>query len=189
MIGLGIVIGILLILYLSAPRVVEFIPHSGSSGVSSMTGLQLRFNRPMDSGTVESRLRIEPERRGVMYWSDQTLIFEPEQPWPSASTVTVTLLGGSRGLNRIPMLGSRSWSFQVGEASLVYLWPGDGKGDLYQVALAPNAQPQKLTDSDLGIQDYSVSADGTLLIYSAYATGGGTELHIYDMIRKEDRLA
>ena len=188
MIGTGIVIGIILILVISAPRVAEFLPSSGSSAVSSMARLSLSFNRPMDSLTVESRLLIEPDQPGIMYWSEQTLIFEPEEPWPADSTVTVTLSGGGRGLNRLPMLGRRSWSFEVGKPSLVYLWPGEGKSELYQVALEPGAEPLQLTESEFGVQEYSVSADGALLIYSAHASQGGTELRVYDLISKEDRL-
>jgi Tol biopolymer transport system component len=40
----------------------------------------------------------------------------------------------------------------------------------------------------MGIQDFHVSLDGDLLIFSAHASGGGTELRVYDLISKEDRL-
>ena len=187
-VGAGILVGATMIFALSTPRVAEFLPSSGSRAVSSMARLSLSFNRPMEPLTIESRLLIEPERPGLMYWSDQTLIFEPEEPWPADSTVTVTLVGGGRGINRLPMLGRRSWSFEVGKPSLVYLWPGEGKSDLYQISLEPGADPQQLTDSELGVQEYSVSVDGALLIYSAHTDHGETELRVYDLISKEDRL-
>jgi Tol biopolymer transport system component len=187
-IGIGIVIGMMLILITLAPRVTAFSPTSGSMGVSSMTHLTIRFNRPMSTLSVESRLQIEPALPGKLYWKEQDLIFVPDKPWPTGSTVNVTLLGGARGENRLPMIGRWSWSFDVGQPSLVYLWPGDGKSELYQMSLGPEVKPVPLTDSELGIQDYHISAEGSLLIYNAYAAGGGTEIHAYDMISKDDRL-
>ncbi len=187
-IGLGIAIGIVLILVLNLPRVVEFTPSPGSEGVSSMARVRLRFNRPMESLSVEGRLQINPDIPGIIYWEGQTLIFEPGTPWPAGSTVTVSLTGGSRALNRLPMLGKRDWSFNVGQPSLVYLWPGEGHGELYQASLDSEADPRQLTSSEFGVQDFSVSSDGALLIYTAYAEGGSTELRAYDLISKQDTV-
>jgi Tol biopolymer transport system component len=187
-IGIGIVIGIMLVLGILAPRVTSFSPPSGSMGVSSMTRLTIRFSRPMSALSVVSRLQIEPALFGKLYWDGQVLIFEPDKPWPAGSTVKVTLLGGSQAENRLPMLGRRIWSFEIGQPSLVYLWPGEGKSELYQTSVEPGAQPVQLTDSEKGIQDYHMSVDGSLLIYNAYAAGGGTEIRAYDMISKNDRL-
>jgi Tol biopolymer transport system component len=185
---LGIIIGIVLILVISAPRVEEFNPPPGSDNVSSMSRISMRFSRPMNTLTVESRLQIDPAQSGKSYWDGQTYTFEPNDPWPANSTVNVTLSSGSLGANRLPMIGQRSWTFSVGLPSLVYLWPGEGKSDLYQIALEPESEPKQLTESELGILDYSVGQDGSLLVYSANRLDGGTELHAYDLISSDDRV-
>lgn len=185
---LGILIGMLLILVISAPRVEEFSPSPGSENVSSMSRISMRFSRPMNTLTVESRIEIDPARSGKFYWDGQTLTFEPNEPWPANSTVDVTLSGGSQGVNRLPMIGQRSWTFAVGRPSLVYLWPGDGKSDLYQITLEPESEPIRITESEMGLLDYSVGQDGSMLVYSANRVDGGTELHAFDLISSDDRI-
>ena len=152
-----------------------------------MTRVSLQFSQPMDPGTVEGRLVLEPEQAGRLYWDGQAMIFEPDIPWPAGLSVTVTLQAGARGMNKLPMLGSRTWSFKVGEASLVYLWPGEGKSELYRLSL-DGSEPLPLTHSDRGIQEFSIRADGAILVYSAAAPAGGTELHELDLISEADRL-
>jgi Tol biopolymer transport system component len=187
-IGAGILIGITLILMVAMPRVDFFSPAPGSANVSSLSRISIRFNRPMAPLSVESRMRIDPEQSGKYYWDGQTLFFEPDEPWPSGSSVEVTLPGGSKGLNGLPMIGERRWRFDVGLPSLVYLWPGEGKSDVFRWPLDAADEPIQLTESETGVLDYSISLDGTLLIYVADRLSGGTEVHALDLIAMDDRL-
>lgn len=187
-IGAGILIGVALIITINAPRVVEFSPSDSEGSVSSLSRLRLRFNRPMMDLSVEARIQIDPVLPGRFYWEEETLIFEPDIPWPADSTVTVRLLAGSQGTNRVPMLRQRRWSFRVGLPRLIYLWPGNGKSDLYQLALQPGSEPVQITESEAGVTDYTTSTDGALVIYSAHLEGGGAELRAFDMIAREDRI-
>ena len=116
----------------------------------------MQFNQPMNTITVEARIQIDPAQPGMFYWDEQTFTFEPEEPWPANSTVNVTLSGGSQGTNRLPMIGQRHWSFDVGLPNIVYLWPGEGKSELYRVGLEPESEPIQITESEMGILDYSI---------------------------------
>ncbi len=187
-ISFGVVIGAVLILLISGPRVEAFFPLPGGDSVSSLSRIQIQFNRPMDKLSVESRIQIDPDTKGIFYWDGQSLLFEPAQPWPPDSTVTITLRGGSSGTNRVPMIGQRQWSFNVGLPSLVYLWPAEGKSELYRVSLQPESEPQRIFESETGVLEYSATLDGSLLIYVSNRDGGGTELHALDMISRTDRL-
>jgi Tol biopolymer transport system component len=187
-IAVGIIIGMLLILVISAPRVEDFSPSPGSKSASSMSRISLLFNQPMNTLTVEARIQIDPAQPGKFYWDGQIFTFEPDEPWPVDSTVNVTLSGGSQGTNRLPMIGQRHWAFGVGLPNLVYLWPGEGKSELYRIALEPESEPIQITESEMGVMDYSVSQDGSLLIYCSNHIGGGTELHAYDLISSDDLL-
>jgi WD40 repeat protein len=183
----GVLLGLLLILVLNSPRVIEFSPRSGGADVSSMTQVRISFSRPMQKLSVQARLNFEPSIPGIFTWEEETLIFEPETPWPSGTQVEVTLQGGAQGSNRVPMLGRRNWSFNIGQPRLIYVWPSEGKSDLYQFSLDSEAEPEPLTQSEYGILEYSLSQDGSLLVYSAYAEDGGTELRLLDMIAKQDQ--
>ncbi len=58
---------------------------------------------------------------------------------------------------------------------LVYLWPADGTADLY--ALDPvSGVVQRLTEG-AGILEYSISSDGTSILFSASTTKGSSHLY------------
>jgi dipeptidyl aminopeptidase/acylaminoacyl peptidase len=166
----------------AAPRVLEVRPTPNKGPIPAYTRLQLTFSRTMAPESVTANFQIDPPVSGQFAWEGTTLTFTPDQPWPGGETVTLQLAAGARAeLLGLPLLGERSWKFTIQNPQLIYLWPNDGPAELY--TLDPETGDiQQLTRTAHGILDYSASADGTYLFYSAMTATGGSDLFIFDRL-------
>jgi TolB protein len=73
-----------------------------------------------------------------------------------------------------------AWSFTVSYPRLVYLYPADGRANLY--ALDPlTGQRQQITDSAGGIVDFDVNAKGSRVYYSIKNNAGGSDIYRLDL--------
>ncbi len=102
--------------------------------------------------------------------------------------MSVRLGAGARSSRSLPLLTSQSTSFTIGSPRLVYLWPSGGPADLYMRTLEEEGAT-RLTETPLGILDFSIGGSGTMIVYTAEREGGGTDLRLLDLISGEDRLA
>jgi Tol biopolymer transport system component len=141
----------------------------------------------MDPVSVESRLTIEPRPVGDLEWDGQTLIFQPQAPWPEGSEVEVTLAAGAQSTRLIPMLRGISWSFEIREPRITYLWPAGEPADLYLISI-DGKERVRLTETDHGVLDYTTHADGSRILYTAARQDGGSDIHQLDLSSGEDRL-
>jgi Tol biopolymer transport system component len=160
------------------PRLVETSPAPAATAVPAGAPLRLTFSRSMQPETVTERLTINPARSGSFGWEGDTLVFTPDGPWPSGKTVTVRLSPGARSTTILsfPLSQENSWSFTIGHPRLAYLFPADGTANVY--ALSPlTGQNQPLTESPSGVLEFSLTADGTGLFYSAKNPAGGSDLY------------
>ncbi len=147
------------------------------------TALRLQFSRPMQPGSVEDRLTIEPESPGDFTWEGDALVFKPAQNWPAGATITVRLASGAQSqfLVPLPLLGTRAWTFTVSSPRLVYLWPSAGQADLY--ALDPlSGDVERLTSSPFGVLDFSITPDGQAIYFSQRNARGGSDLQRLDRV-------
>ncbi len=166
----------------AAPRVLEVRPAPGDGPIPAYARLQLTFSRPMAPETVSASLQIDPPLGGQITWEGTTLTFTPDGPWPGGRTITLQLASGARAvLLGLPLRGETAWAFTVQNPQLVYLWPNDGPADLY--TLDPETGDiQQLTTTTHGVLDYSASADGSRLYYSAATAAGGSDLYVLDRL-------
>ncbi len=176
-----VILGLVLAAWRQTPRLVEVSPTDGTADVPPAASLRLTFSAPMDAESVAERLVIEPNRPGEVKWQGDTLIFTPNQPWPSGELVTVTLKGGAQARTGLSFpLGAHSWSFTTAQTLLAYLWPASGPSDLY--ALDPLTGDIHRLTTDANILDYAFSPDGLLAYYSASNAQGGADLYALDRL-------
>lgn len=187
-VGFGFILGLFIVAALSAPSVELVLPADGDKAIPATARIQIAFNQPMDTASLVSHFEVSPEIEGRFYWESGNFIFQPDSPWPSGEQIEITLQSGARSQRMIPLLRDKQWQFTVGFPRLVYLWPTDGKADLYSQDLDPEAARKQLTQSTSGVEDFTVSPDGGHIAYTAVSGDGGTSLHILDLIDESDRI-
>lgn len=183
----GVAIGLFLVLFVALPVLIDMTPAPEDDRVPSGAEVRLRFRLPVDTTSVEERLRFDPSREGELVWEGWTLIFRPDSPWPSGGKVTVQLSAGARVLGFLPVLSARSWTFSVDVARVMYLWPSWDDADLYLKDLSAQ-HPLRLTRTTYGVIDYVVDREGTNVFYAALRPDGGSDLRVLNLTSGEDRL-
>lgn len=171
--------GMVLFAWNARPRLVEIYPQAGAVNVPASTVIRLVFSGAMKPETVSSRLKIEPAIEGNFVWDRNVLIFTPKQAWPAGQEVKLSIQGGARASSLIsfPMRGE-SWSFKTNAAMLAYLWPSNGKADIY--ALIPDTGEILRYTNGMGVLDFSVSSNGITIYFSAGNSKGGASLYRID---------
>ncbi|HHH81698.1 MAG TPA: hypothetical protein ENL35_01765 [Chloroflexi bacterium] len=187
LVGVGAALGLVLAALFAAPRVVLVEPAGGAVNVPASTRLRLGFSQPMNVASVRAHLSIDPPLPGRYLWEARELIFEPEHFWPSGGEVKVTLTAGVRSRLGLPMLRSKSWTFEVGDPRIAYLWPAEGPAQLYARTLGDPQETDALTEAPLGVIDYAIAGDGVRVAYSVMRPEGGTELRILNLVSLEDQ--
>jgi Tol biopolymer transport system component len=137
----------------------------------------------MQADSILDKLTTDPARGGEYSWNGNTLVFTPNQPWPSGQVVTVRLEPGARAAGFL--LGATrqvtSWSFTIGHPRIAYLYPADAPAELY--LLDPtNGEIQQLSDAPGTILDYSVNATGTAFYYNISLGDGGSSIYRMDRL-------
>lgn len=162
---------VLLTAWLLAPRVEEFDP--GESPLHGLQPLSISFSRPMNPETVESNISFQPPIQGDFSWNESLnkISFVPHTSWPPGEPITVQVESGAQSRLKLPLLGEKYWTHMVSPTLLVYLWPADGKSNLYQ-ANPESGENQALTSGTNGVLDYSVTSDGLSIIYSLVNENG-----------------
>ena len=186
--ALGFVLGVVFVGVLVSPKVIAVEPIRNATEVPSTAPVHILFNRPMDSQSVLSHLKIQPQLMGQVVQQGNRISFAPEEPWPIGETVTIQLSAGARSDRFLPLLFGETWSFQVGEPRVVYLWPATEQADLYIHSIAEDGEPQQLTEATVGVLDYNLSANGVQIVYAAVRDDRGTDLRLYNLLSGEDRL-
>jgi Tol biopolymer transport system component len=184
--GVVVFLALVALVLLAAPRVARTVPEEGSSDVSSKRPLQLVFTHEMEPDEVESRISIQPDVDVSFTWAERTLTIQPEEYWPEGETITLRLESGASAKIFLPILRSYTWLFQIAERRVIYLWPESGQADLYIRHLA-DEEAERLTQTESGVLDYSLSPDGDGVVYAAAQADGSTELRQITLSTGEDR--
>ena len=160
------------------PRVVRLQPVDEASRVPAGAPLRITFSRPMQADSVTANLSIDPPVGGSFTWEGSTIVFTPDQPWPSGQVVSVHLAPGSRSAGILPLTIRQEtrWSFTIGHPLLLYLYPSDSASNLY--LLDPQSgEISQLTSSLGAVQDYSTTLDGTKIYFNTSLGNGGSAIY------------
>jgi dipeptidyl aminopeptidase/acylaminoacyl peptidase len=168
----------------SMPTLKEISPQPGAVEIPATSPIRLVFSRAMQEATVRERIKIDPSIEGSFTWDKNSLIFTPNQPWPGGQLINLQLEAGARSTNWISFpMGKQSWSFTTSGEIMAYLWPSNGKADIY--ALNPLTGEIHQFTFGMGVLDYSASRDGMIVYFSASNFEGGANLYRIDRTRLE----
>jgi Tol biopolymer transport system component len=186
---LAVVIIFVILGILGMPRIAHVQPAPESEFVPSTARIRITFNRPMDRISVESRFKLEPTQSGHFSWDSEgkEISFIPDDPWPQGETIVYSLSSGSRTNFFLPVLGTKQWSFKVGSPRIAYLWPAGEPAELFARSLVDRETIQ-LTETSMGVLDFTVSFEGAQLVYTVLTPGGGSELWHMDLVSEEQNL-
>ena len=186
-IAVGLLVAGILTGWQLTPRIDDVHPPEGE--IQGRQALQIQFNRAMDPLSVEENLQISPPYDGELSWDSafKKITFTPLNTWPSGGSVTIQLGRGARSKLKFPMLGEFTFSWPVSPTSLVYLWPADGKSNLY-MANTNSGESQILTDHPGGVLDYSISPDQQQIYYSISEENGASKIMVLDLQSREISL-
>ncbi|MEO8287723.1 MAG: Ig-like domain-containing protein [Chloroflexota bacterium] len=117
----------------AVPNLVRTVPGDATQAVALDAPLKIRFDQPMDRGSVENALQIDPPVAGVYEWdADNELSFTPAAPGLLRGiTYTVTLTTTALSMAGTPLRDGTNWSFRTEAAHTVATDLPDG------TALAP----------------------------------------------------
>jgi len=184
--AIAIALVLIILVILGAPRVSNIQPTPGSTMVPSTAPIRIEFNQPMDKISVETRFRIEPQSSGRFVWQGNTLSFVPDGPWSEGEIITLNLAAGARSSYFLPILKRRSWSFEIGVPRVLFLEPSEGVSFL-RIRTPELDETDVLTEISTEILDFSVSNDGTMVVYTALREDAGTDLYVIDLVSDEER--
>jgi len=177
----GLIAGGAVVWRLFTPRLLEVSPAPGAAQVPTRSLLKLTFTLPLALQSIQSHLRIQPDQPGSLAWEGNSLVFTPNRPWPEGAMVTVQLLPGAKaaGFPWLPLRQGKTWSFQVGQAMLAYLWPSDGPADLY--ALNPADGEVIRLSENAAILDYSLGPNASSFYLSSNDGQSGSHIQRLDL--------
>ncbi len=182
----GFILGATIVFLILAPRVVQVDPEP--NGSHSTTGaIQLRFNRSVQPDSALSRLSLDPAVDIEVEWQDEILTIRPSTTWPTGEQLQLRIGAGVRSNILLPSVLPQSWTFEVAEPRVAYLWPVDGKAEIYLRAIDGEGELQ-LTDSDNGVLDFNISEDGSRIVFTAFLPDGGTELRTLNIAMAVEEL-
>jgi Tol biopolymer transport system component len=188
LVGIGFLIGLFFLAFISAPSVEQVLPAPGEQAVPATARIQIEFNQPMNTGSLVAHFNISPDVEGRFYWEGTLFTFQPESPFPSGEQVTVELRAGARSERLLSTMRPTRWQFKVGQPRLVYLWPSEGKAELYTQEIDQDSPRVALTQTNYGVEDFSLSPEGARIAYTAITGDGGTSLHLLDLVDESDRI-
>jgi hypothetical protein len=94
-------------------RVVEASPRDGATGVPITALVYVTFSQPMDTTTVEERLRLEPDTPGQWLWQDRTVTFQPQSALTAGQDYSLVLQAGAASHRGATLDRARTWRFQT----------------------------------------------------------------------------
>jgi len=167
---------LLTLAWVYVPRLETISPLPDSQEVAVTAPLRLTFSRPLRDDEIPGHLVITPARRGVYSWEGNVLVFQPSQPWPGGTSISVRFTPGARaqGFWGLPLLRGKEWTFHTRQALIVYLWPSAESADLY--TLDPfTGQVTRLTSSQ-NVLDFSLGLYTRSIYYSVSTSASSSAI-------------
>lgn len=156
------------IVLLTGDNVGVQIARFGPEQVGTATSfISVQFDEVMDRPSVEERFSIEPPVEGSFSWNGSRLIFSPTANLVPDASYTVTIGEGAESDAGRKLLEEFSFDFRVRGARVAYLKTEDDgiKKNIWIADPSGNEPPGRLTNSELGIIYFDVSADGTQIVF------------------------
>lgn len=171
MLAIAFLIGILLLSGdRSAPRVRDFNWQGKQVGADDRAFV-LAFSRPMDHGSVEQNLRIQPDLKGKISWAGRRMAYTLDQPAPYGTAFTVSLSNArdrfsKEGSNR-GILQPFNEKFSSHDRSFAFIGAeGNESGRL--VLYNMTKQDKKvLTPENLAVMDFKAYPNSDKIVFSA----------------------
>ena len=145
---------------------VQIVTVAPQAEAHSTSPIMLRFSEVMDHDSVAAHFQTDPAIEGTLAWNGSTLSFHPTAALQPGSTYTVKVDAGAVSASGRQVLDEYQHSFSVMLPRIAYLYPADDAPHNIWITdpLHPD-QAKQITDSPTGIDDYSVSPDGTKLAF------------------------
>ena len=170
------------------PTLIE--PPPSASNVSVTSPIRVQFDHQVATEASELTLNIASagasgQLSGALRVQGDTITLTPDSPWAPSTTFTVTLAAGVTGAAGEQLAEPLIWRFQTAPRQLLYTSLDAGYHEqLYMLELPVDpatgqmtpASARQLTDLPLGIWDFTVSPDGSRIIYSELKDGGMSDL-------------
>jgi Tol biopolymer transport system component len=158
----------------------------------STSNITLQFSELMNKDTVASRLRVVEVQPGIppdqitesdiivpvegeLGWNGKTAIFKPAAALEPGASYMVALASGAESEGGRLVLSEYRYDFQVRRPQIAYLAPANSAP--FNIWIADAEDPEsarQVTFSPTGINDFSVSPDGTRIAFSEKNTSTGT---------------
>jgi dipeptidyl aminopeptidase/acylaminoacyl peptidase len=180
--GILLTLSLLLTFWLGSPKLLEVYPAGKSNNVAAGASVRLVFSRPLNTSALEAKLHLNPETSGSFEWEGSTLVFTPSKSWPAGTNVQVQLDPGipAQGFPALPLRQGETWSFQIRQPNIAYLFPSTDPANLYMLDPA-SGERQQLTDSPGGVMDFTANPDGTIIYYSERQEPEGSTIFRLDL--------
>ncbi len=106
--------------HVSSPSVASWEVRPSGNG-ASQEQLIVRFNRPMNRGSVEERFTISPDLEGSISWTEGTLFFTPNEPFPRGKAVKFSLKEGAQDQYGRALSTSQDFELSLPSQRFVFL--------------------------------------------------------------------
>ena len=153
-----------------SPKVRDFSWQNQKIGFED-TAFILNFNRPMNHGSVEKNLHIEPPLPGKTSWAGRRMAYTVSKPAPYGNQYTLKLSGAKEkfyGLDTGEAMEPFQGSFQSRDRAFAYIGlQGEEKGRLVLINLTQQQQRILLTPENLEVLDFKFFPEGKKIVFSA----------------------
>ncbi len=109
----------------TAPTVTSTYPANGAVAVPLGIHPQVMFSEAMDQSATEAAFQLAPTTTGSFSWSNNNLMFTPDNPLVANTQYSVTIGTGAKDLAGNHLAGEVQTSFMTGDSSspgLVEVW-------------------------------------------------------------------
>lgn len=138
-------------------------------GEATATTAQIKvlFDTTLDPNSM-AQVTVEPSVAGEVTLDNRELIFEPAVPLQPNTQYTISIEGELQNEDGRRLIAPITWRFQTGQPRLLFIsWGEDNLNKIYQATL-PNGTPQPLTNVTNDVTDFSLSPDGTTVLFSVF---------------------
>jgi TolB protein len=157
-------------------RVVAVSPTAGATGVSTRTSMQVTFDQKITAIGSGFPLSITPPVSGTLHWEDSTVAFVPSQALAPETTYTVTLTTDLQSQRGQSLNEPLTWQFRTRSPRVLFVAPDAQSNDQLFALSLDGGQPTQLTEAPFGVWDFTLSPDGTAIIYAALRQDSGSDL-------------
>ena len=173
--------------WLLSPGVVSVTPSANAVDVIPSSPIVVTFTLDIKKQANFDYLLIDPPTPGTYLVDHKTITFTPAVDFQPDEQVNIQVNPGIKSTLGLSVTKPPRWTFSVKHPWLLYLLDSPQRTELYQID-PQGLQPQKLINTDASIVDYTVSAKGHSVVYSATDASGGSAIYILDVASNQSTL-